>query len=342
MPEKFRLPYIIFECTPTCNLNCRYCYNIWKNPENPSRAPENSYRQAIRTLKKIFSLTNVEHVTFTGGEPFLAERFEELVLFVRLKRKHVTVITNGSGADEERYRTMIKLGVALFEIPVHAHDALIHDRITRVNGSWKKSTDSIRFLRENGAYVVPVIVITKLNAPFIEDTLKFIHSLGCQQIMMNRYNIGGEGFRQNDEILCSHDELREVFRKADQLGPSLGLKLSSNVCTPFCLLNPKEYPAIAFGSCSKNVERMPVTLDLEGNLRLCNHSPIVAGNIFKQSMEEIFGSPHVTGWLKETPSFCSECALYEKCLGGCRAASLQSGLGPDAVDPVMTFRNGSL
>jgi organic radical activating enzyme len=58
----------------------------------------NSYKQAKKTLKRLFKIAEVGSVTFTGGEPFLAERFNELVLFTRLKNKSVTIITNGNAA----------------------------------------------------------------------------------------------------------------------------------------------------------------------------------------------------------------------------------------------------
>jgi radical SAM protein with 4Fe4S-binding SPASM domain len=331
------LPSVIFEVTSNCNLHCRYCYNIWKMP---GVAPPklNSYKQAKKTLKRLFRLAKVDHVAFTGGEPLLAERIEELILFARLKKKSVTLITNGTAADEDRYRTLVKLGVSLFEIPVHSAQPEIHDSMTKVDGSWKKAVESIRVLGSLGAEVVPVVVLTRLNAPYIEDTLSFIKGLDQKRIMLNRYNIGGEGLRENEHILLSHEELRKAYAIADRLGPSLELDLTSNVCTPFCLLNPKDYPHIAFGSCSTDPRQLPVTVDIRGNLRLCNHSPVVAGNIFKESLDRIFASAHVSGWLKHTPAFCSNCKLYDRCLGGCRAAALQMGLSSDEVDPVMTFR----
>jgi radical SAM protein with 4Fe4S-binding SPASM domain len=332
---KASLPYVIFEVTSDCNLNCRYCYNIWKIPGSKYER-FNSYSEARKTLKRLFKIADVNHVTFTGGEPMLAERIEELVLYVRMKKKSVTMITNGSGASDEQYKTLVKLGVNLFEIPVHSARESIHDEITRVPGSWKNSIHGIQLLKKLGVPVVPVVVITKINAPFLGETLSFIKEQGYTQIMLNRYNIGGEGFRENERILMDHDDLRKVYTIANELGKSLKLDLSSNVCTPFCLLNPEDYKNIAFGSCSRDPSRMPITVDIHGNLRLCNHSPVIAGNIFSEHPENIFSGQHITDWLKNTPEFCNECAIYEKCLGGCRAASLQAGLSGNDVDPVMT------
>lgn len=334
---KFPLNYIIYEVTGKCNLRCRYCYNIWKIPGGEHPAPGATYHQSIKTLKRLFRMADIHHVSFTGGEPFLSERFEELVLFTRLKRKSVTVITNGSGATEEKYAQLIKMGVDLFELPVHSHLEDTHDQITRVEGSWKRSVDSIKFLRANGAYVVPVVVITKINAGQIRETIRFLHELGCRQIMLNRYNIGGEGFSQQEEILASPALLKQTYGEANSLALELDVKLSSNVCTPHCVLKPADFPNIAFGNCSRDVRRMPITVDVSGNIRLCNHSPVVAGNIFRQNLEEIFSSDHAKNWLCDVPAFCTNCAAYDRCLGGCRAAALQAGGALSDPDPLVTF-----
>ncbi len=87
---KINLPYITYEITSVCNLKCKYCYNFWKAPDTAEFTDFNSYKQAKKTLNKIFKLADVKHITFTGGEPFMAERFQELVLFTRLKQKTVT------------------------------------------------------------------------------------------------------------------------------------------------------------------------------------------------------------------------------------------------------------
>ena len=77
--NRIRLPHVIFETTPECNLSCRYCYNHWRRP-GTGQPEVTLYHSALRTMKKLFQMADVEHVTFSGGEPFLSERFLELVL----------------------------------------------------------------------------------------------------------------------------------------------------------------------------------------------------------------------------------------------------------------------
>jgi radical SAM protein with 4Fe4S-binding SPASM domain len=331
---KLTLPHIAFEITGTCNLNCRYCYNIWKVPEAEACKP-GSYKKALRTLKQLFKTTDVQHLTFTGGEPFLSERFPEVVLFARMKGKSITLITNGTSASKEEYQHMLNLGVSLFEIPVHSASPEIHDRMTQHEGSWQKAQNSINYLLGSNAYVVPVIVLTRFNTDVLEETLHFLKKQNLTRIMMNRYNYGGYGIVNPEEISATLLQLKKAYHIANHLSKELGLKITSNVCTPRCVINPKNYPMIGFGNCSPDVLRRPITLDIEGNIRLCNHSPVVAGNIFQQKPEEILFSDYAQQWAEIKPQFCSNCELWERCMGGCRAASEQMGLPLSEPDPMV-------
>ena len=296
---------------------------------------KNSYKQSLKTLKQLFKNAAVNHVTFTGGEPMMSERFAELVLYARMKKKEVTLITNGNFASKKDYKQMMDLGVALFEIPIHSPRAEPHDYMTAVDGSWQKAVQSAKDILEMGAYVVPVIVVTKANYLLMDDTLKFISDMGMKQIMINRFNIGGRGISEAQNLIVGKEELQNAYKIANEASDKYGLSLTSNVCSPFCLLNPNDYPNIGFGSCSINALNLPVTIDIKGNIRLCNHSPIVAGNIFEQKLEDIFNSSYVKNWIHEKPAFCADCEIYNECLGGCRAASEQVYKNNNIVDPIL-------
>lgn len=47
------------------------------------------------------------------------------------------------------------------------------------------------------------------------------------------------------------DALREVFHDIDMLAGRRELDIVSGVCTPHCLLDPKDYPHVRFGNCSE-------------------------------------------------------------------------------------------
>ncbi len=330
------LANIAFELTSGCNLDCVYCYNIWKTPGAGIAPGQGSYKKSIKTLGEFFRQADVPNVTLTGGEPFLAERVMEVALFCRMEGKGVTLITNGTAGTPKQYKDFVKIGVQLFELPVHSRDEATHDAMAGVPGSWRKSVASIEALRGMGADPVVVIVLTRHNIAGVGGTLDFIASLGVKRVMVNRYNIGGRHTADPEAVSATHAELREAFAVIERRAPELGLRVTSNVCTPRCILNPKDYPHIGFGNCSPDMARRPLTLDMEGNIRLCNHSPVVAGNIFAAPLEEILASPYARSWGATIPAYCAGCTMWADCLGGCRAASEQCGLGLGSPDPLIT------
>jgi len=337
--KMMKLNNLSFEVTTNCNQKCSYCYNIWKDENGNNLYNFNSYNQAKRTLNQINKSVDYKHITFTGGEPFLLERFPELVLKARLSGKSVSIITNGSAAKFVDYEMIHKLGISHFQITLNADNAAVHDSMSGISGSWEKTLLTIQNLIKLKSSVVGVIVLTAANYPFLAATINFLWSLGIRRIMLNRYNISKNGVNHLKTLLLTANELKNAFQVADMLAYKLNLTISSNVCTPACIIQEAEYQNISFGHCSPIPEKRPITIDLLGNLRLCNHSPIVAGNIFEEKMEKILYSDYAKTWYQK-PDYCADCVAYEKCRGGCRAASEQLGQSILMVDPLVVMGKG--
>jgi radical SAM protein with 4Fe4S-binding SPASM domain len=332
--QKTELSYVIFEVTPKCNLNCLYCYNHWKRPGEPTPS-EVSYTTAQKVLSTLFKQTTLKHITFSGGEPLLFERLQELILFCRMKGASVSVITNGNSGSAEYYASLMRIGVHLFELPIHSFEASAHDRMTQTIGSWEKSVHSIRLIQNMGGTVVPVIVVTKYNFNLIGKTLEFIHSMGLRRVMINRYNIGGTMSASPEKIMPTATELREAFQQANEAVLAFNMEISSNVCTPHCVVNPKNFRKIAFTNCSADLMNRPLTVTASGDLRFCNHSPSVLGNVTETPISKILEKAQLEMGEFNVPDFCSDCKLYEKCLGGCRAAAEQIVGTLCEVDPIV-------
>ncbi len=334
MASELSLPYVAFESTSRCNLDCRYCYNIWKRPGSHAR-PGASYSQAIRTLRRLFAVADVGHLTMTGGEPFRGERFAEVVLFARLKGKSVSVITNGAAASADDYRDLAEMGVRLLELPLHSPEPGPHDWLTCVPGSWARSLGSMEQITALGMEAHGVIVVTRKNFHLVRETMALMQRAGVRRVMVNRFNVGGRGVAQRALLSPTPQQLHRAFTDADRAARRSGMRVTSNICLPPCVLDPRRFPAVRFSCCSGDPRSMPVTVDLQGDVRLCNHSPVKIGNVFARSVAQIFSSDYVRRWRDEVPAGCAGCGDFSRCRGGCRAASEQLGLGLGAADPVV-------
>ena len=330
---RFHIDHLVYELTGACNQCCRFCYNHWRDGRSPIPAPDPA--KARKTLKKLLSQASVGSLSFSGGEPLLLSNVHDLVLRARFKSCKVHVLTNGTLLTDDALDNFLQLGVGAIQIPLLSADASVHDYLTGVSGSHGKALDALR--RAGAAGVgVAVLVITRVNAPGLEKTLSLIGDCGVRTVMVNRFNIGGNGIRNARELVPDRQMLQDAFATVETFASAHPeIRFVSGVCTPLCLLDMAPYPHIRFTSCSTDLKGRPITVNYDGDVRFCNHSPRVMGNIYERSIGEILTDPEINAWYASVPEECGECALLKRCGGGCRAASEQVYGRFSAMDPIL-------
>jgi len=339
MDKKFS-PHILFETTQECNLSCRYCYNYWRRAG--SKLEKSTFRKRNKTISYLLKHVPFNTITFTGGEPLLVNGLAEHVLKCRLKGKQVNIISNGTMGKMEDYAVLSDLGVSLFEFPLHSSDAAIHDSLTDQEGCFDKVLTAIETVNSLQSELCVVCVITKLNADKILSMLEFARDLGVTRILLARFNIGGRGVSNINTLVPSLEQLRHAFTVAEDFVKHSSLKISANVCVPHCVINPRDYPHLHISSCTADVTRMPLTIDFKGDVRMCNHSPNIIGNIFKETLTDLFQSDQVTKWARVLPDTCQSCRVVSTCRGGCKAAGEQMNLPENSCDPIVVEMGAEL
>ena len=336
MPH-FPIDNLVFELTGACNQCCRFCYNHWRDGRTPIAPPDPS--KARKTLKKLLSQASVRHLSFSGGEPLLLSNVHDLVLHARFKGCKVNILTNGTLLTAEALDNFLSLGVSVFQIPLLSADASVHDSLTSLPGSWEKALDALRRTGKAGIGAA-VLVVTKVNAPGVAETLSLIAECGIRTVMVNRFNIGGNGIRNARELVPDRKTLQDAFSAIDAFaGAHPDMHFVSGVCTPLCYLDTAPYPHIRFTKCSTDLANRPVTVNYDGDVRFCNHSPKVLGNIHSRPIGEILTDHGINAGYAGIPKECGECALLERCGGGCRAASEQVHGSFSTLDPILDYRD---
>ena len=133
--------------------------------------------------------------------------------------------------------------------------------------------------------------------------------------------------------------LKKAFADVEQFAVAHpDMHFVSGVCTPLCLLDPTPYPHIRFTSCNTDFRRRPVAVNYAGDVRFCNHSPRVIGNIHDRPIGEILTDPENVARYAEVPDMCRDCALLSRCNGGCRAASEQVYGTFAKADPILEMK----
>ncbi len=338
--QRLELGIVVFELTDACNQACKFCYNHFKGGDTPCTVEAPNFRQARRTLRRLQREARVASISFSGGEPMLMPRIHDLILKARAGGSNVNLLTNGTLLKEDDIEIIDNLGVGLVQIPLLSHRAEVHDHITQLQGSWERAMASARRIAAKHAErLTPVFILSKLNVEDIEPTLEMYASMGVKRIMLNRFNIGGLGRKYAEELTLNHEELREAFGRANAKLGELGMRAHNGVCTPMCLLSPTDYPNITFTHCTTDLSSRPLTVNYRGDVRFCNHSPRVLGNLHEESLAKILERSSSDGYFSNIPKQCAQCELWERCRGGCRAASEQLYGTFDIADPILSIEN---
>ena len=335
--SKHHIPFVVYEVTDACNQKCKFCYNYWKGGECSVVPAAPNFRLARRTLRRLMRQATLGSLSLSGGEPTLMPRLHDLALKARFTGANVNLLTNGTLLCPSDVEIMDQIGVGCVQIPILAAEPVLHDYTTGLSGSWQRAVDSaLRVSAKRADWLLPVLIVSKLNAHCVEDILRFYSSrFGATRAMVNRFNVGGLGLHNALELNLSTAELRDVFERVDRVAGQLGMTIQSGVCTPMCVLNPDDYPNIRFSHCSTDLSNRPLTVNYKGEVRFCNHSPRVLGNIYEKTIGEIVAESQNDGYFDTIPTPCGKCELWARCRGGCRAASEQLYGTFDRVDPIL-------
>lgn len=319
-----RQQIVIFEATQRCDLSCRFCYNVWyKHPE--TRHDDLEPPKTRQLLDKLFSEAKPANFTISGGEPLLRKDLVDIVLQAGLSGAQVTLVTNGQTLDKRMAKRLVRAGVRTFEIQLLSDRALEHEYLQGIKGSFERTIEGIGAVLSTKVRMVAAFVATKLNLPRLEETLRLALDMEVHGLMLNRFNPGGRGLDNLKELSPTPKEVLRMLEVAEGFAARHLLPISCSIPIPMCLVDMRSFPHLGFGFCSAGTEMSYPTLDSVGNLRPCNHSPIVLGNLWETNFWELMDSPSRTRFIETIPEICKDCEHLSECRASCRAAAAECG-----------------
>lgn len=315
-----------FELTAACTNQCPACGNVF-----PRSGADLSCRSWHRILESLAS--HVQTLKITGGEPTLHPEFADIVRFIGEKDIPLTLFTNGRWAKPQGIIDLLKSMprcVGLL-VSLHGADAATHERFTCTPGSFEETCENIGRATAAGLRVHTSTVLTCFNYRQVRDVAALARALGAKRAVFNRYLGPPLPGVEPDEA-----QLRHTIGEIEALRKAFGNKRSEfsvkyGNCIPQCF-----EPSSSSG-CWAGVSYC--TIDPWGNLRPCNHSPLVVGNLLETSIEGLWQSEAMDRWRALRPAECGQCGKLAICHGGCRAMIEIRGLARDplATGPLPTI-----
>lgn len=134
------------EITTNCNLRCIHCYNESDSHCHTEMTYEN-YKKAVDALLDM----KVKRVQIIGGEPFVVSRhlLREMLDYTVGKFETIEIFTNGTLINDDWVNYFSKNGIRV-ALSVYSYNCENHDKITGVEGSWDRTVETVKALKDHG------------------------------------------------------------------------------------------------------------------------------------------------------------------------------------------------
>lgn len=299
------VPHLVhIETTYRCNSNCVFCYN-------PRRGECFNPQKIDQIVRSIYD-SWVPHVYLIGGEPSLLGvfRLNRYIEFLA-ERSSVTIVTNGlirlKGLSER---------LACVGIPIHG-DEETHERHTRRPGGYKKTLETARYYVEHGFDVRCIPVLTAWNFDQTYKVIELAKQMGMESVFVDRFEDGGIGSARSSELKPTVEQFRIALGQMIAARDDFGIPVGFGTAIPFCL-DRRLISENMFAGCGAGITFAAVNPD--GDVRVCNQSEIVYGNVLDEPIERIWHKKELQDFrgLSWVDGACRSCPILKECLCGCK------------------------
>lgn len=145
------------DLTYRCNERCVHCYLDHEDRGEMTTA------EILGVIGQLAE-AGVMFLTLSGGEIFMRRDALEIVAHARRLQFSVKLKTNAVMVDAGKARAVAALGVESVQISVYSHKPEVHDAITKVKGSFRRTIEGARLLKDNGVRVSFAGVLMRQNA----------------------------------------------------------------------------------------------------------------------------------------------------------------------------------
>jgi radical SAM protein with 4Fe4S-binding SPASM domain len=314
------------DLTYRCNERCIHCY-LDHDDHGEMTTIE------IKRLFDELAAAGVFILTLSGGEIMLRKDFFELLEYARELTFCVKLKTNAILIRQPEAERIRALGVDSIQVSIYSHLAEVHDAITKIPGSLKRSLDGIRFLKAHGLKVIVASVLMAQNSGDYHGVRALAIELGVDFTLDPTVTPKMDGDRSILSLNAGHAVLRDLFRDPALVGDA----------EQFCAL-----PANADADADI-LEDVPCSaghtacyVSPYGDVYPCVQFPLPSGNVRRSRFLDIWKHSEALNEVRSIRlrdlSSCSHCGHVSACSRCPGLAYMEGNMrGPSTQDCEKSF-----
>src|SRR5881409_1341721 len=258
------------DLTFRCNERCIHCYLDHEDYGEMTTAE-------IKDILDQLAEAGTFFLTLSGGEILLRKDFFEIFEYARKLLFGVTLKTNAMLIGEKEAKRIRELGVEKVQISIYSHRPEVHDAITKVRGSLKRTLDAIRFLKSMGLKVAMANVLMRQNLHDHAGVKALAAELGAEFTIDPTITPMMDGDRSVLGLNIPFTELKKVFHNETLVGNL------EDFCAP-----PPPVDDSMLDSLPCSAGHSACYISPYGDVYPCVQFPLPSGNVRKQKFIDIW------------------------------------------------------
>lgn len=328
-------PTVVLELTYRCNHRCKFCSCPWEDSNGRfHKVTELSTEEWFAAIDRLYDL-GIQSFSLSGGEAILRRDIKKIIEYIRqegLSRnidEPMVLISNGLAMSDDLLDVFASNRVHLsMSLPGYSTFEW-HTGVNNADGvlSWFQKA------KAKGIHTTVGITVTQHNYTELYETIALALINGAEMILLNRFLPGGRGLMYRKELELNRQQLQgmlntaeEVLNKANRYG-NIGTEF------PHCLIEDiDKHKHLGIGTKCGAASTFFV-VGPAGEIRVCNHSPEIVGNIKNKQIVDNISYWNVFAEGKYIPNECKSCKLVQNCSCGCREVAHIVNGSPLMLDP---------
>ena len=314
-----------FDITYRCNERCVHCYLDHDDLGEMTTAE-------IEDVLDQLADAGVFFLALSGGEVLMRRDFFDIVEHARRRLFNVKIKTNGVMIREPEARRLRQLGVEQVQISVYSHRPEVHDGITKLPGSLRRTIEAIRFLKLQGLKVSMANVLMTANLFDNHGVMSLAKDLGVSYTLDPTITPKIDGNTAVLALRAPGAELRRVFRNEELVGNV------AEFCAP-----PSAPDEDVMDGYPCSAGHTSCYISPYGDVFPCVQFPLPSGNLRREKFVEIWRHSSA---LKEVRSIrardlttCSTCSHVGSCSRCPGLAYMEGNMrGPSSADCEKSFQ----
>ncbi len=312
------------DVTYRCNERCVHCYLDHEDYGEMTTAE-------IRGVLDQLAEAGVFFLTLSGGEVFMRMDAFEIIEYARSLMFCVKVKTNAFMIREKEAQRLKDLAVNEVQVSIYSHRPEVHDAVTLLPGSLKRSVAGIRLLRERGIKVILANVLMNQTMNDYAGVKALAAELGAHCTIDPMITPMMNGDRGVLQLGLSVPKLHEVFRDP------VAVDDADEFCAPPPAVNDDILNEVPCSAGNNACYISPY-----GDVYPCVQFPLPSGNVRQQKFIDIWRDSEQLNdvrsiRLRDLP-VCSGCGHVGSCTRCPGLAYMEGNMrGPSTQDCEKSF-----